>query len=330
QALPPQAGPRPGDRTFSQSSGPQFRAWPYTDDPSADAGDARDYRNAVPRASQPFRDELGGAGRRGTTPSNPRDDRQSSGPDWPVPARPPAGRSPSGAAPPAQWSGQSADALDDHAHAGDDRADYGQGGYDRNGSGRGGRHHSDPLPEPYERDSRYGSDWDSPERSLPDRSGRSRHGRPEPAHPASGWNPDDPLGLGDRGDDRHSTAGYELDRREPDSYQTRQYEVDRYTGDRYGTRSEPGQYGSDQYDNASHGRRARHGAGRSDSPSSWSGGGGGDELEPLPPPMGPSQAGSGRADAWRPGARGRSEPGHPYQGDESDGDDRGEYEGDTW
>ena len=283
QAGPPQAGPRPDDRTFSQNSGPGSRAWPYTDDRRADDGSAR-----------------GDAG------------RQSSQPDWPVPARPASGRSPSGAAPPAQWSSQSADALDD-------RSDHGLGGYDRNGSGRGGRHHSD---DPYERGNRYGSDWDSPDRSLPDRSGRSRHGRPEPAHPSSGWSSDDPLGLGVRSDDRYANPGYELDRREPERHQTRQYEVDRYTGDP--------NYDGDRYDNASRGRRARHGAGRSDAQSSWPGGGGGDELEPLPPPMGPSQGGSGRADAWRPGATGRSEPAHPYDPDDWDGDGRGEYEGDSW
>jgi hypothetical protein len=55
--------------------------------------------------------------------------------------------------------------------------------------------------------------------------------------------------------------------------------------------------------------------------------------------MGTSSGGSGRADAWRPGARGRTDPGHPYEADDWDGDDRGsdrrwsppaDNEGDTW
>ena len=57
-AARPQTGPRSVDRATSQNSGPQSRAWPYTDDPSAGVGESRDYRDYGSAPAQPSRDDV--------------------------------------------------------------------------------------------------------------------------------------------------------------------------------------------------------------------------------------------------------------------------------
>ncbi|HYK30489.1 MAG TPA: glycosyltransferase [Streptosporangiaceae bacterium] len=303
------AGDRPAARS-SRASGPQSRAWPYQDD-SAPAGGAADW---------PSRDAIG---------RSRADQRPPSGSgEWDRPTGRPTGRSPSGSAPPPQWSSQSAE------------------------------HRVPSQPDRRELD-RYDSGRDRQERfelERYDRRDGARHGRNEPdSYQPARYERDD-----------YQPSRYEREPREADDYgsrQTRRYERPRDEPDRYQSshRDEPDQderpsrWGRRHRDDRSAGTRvARLRTRQSDSqaqadPLSGAGwpGAGGDSLEPLPPITGRPQGGSHRAAAWRPDARsarsgrdGYAEPSHPYeQRGDWDDDDRGDrrwssaeadYEGDTW
>jgi hypothetical protein len=315
------AGSRPrsssgaDDRLAGRSgrgSGPQSRAWPYQDD--APAGQAAD---------RPSRDALG------RSDADQRS-RGSSG-EWDQPSRRAAGRSPSGSAPPPQWSSQSAE------------------------------HRIPSQPDRYELD-RYDAGRDQPkryeaeryERRDADRYSRGRYERDEP----DSYQP-----ARYERDDGYQQGRYEREPREADGYRrTRGYERPRDEPDRYqsGRQDEPersgrlGRFGRRHRDDRSagttrSGARQSDGAGHGDplAGPGWPSAGG-DSLEPLPENTGRSQGGSHRAGAWRPDARNSrpgwddyAEPGHPYdQPRDWDGDDRGgrrrrssadaDYEGETW
>ncbi len=165
---------RRGDSDLDRAASPQARAWPYADDD----GEAPDSRRTGWSARET--DSLPGAG------------RESSRPDWPAPARPLPGRSPSGAAPPAEWS----------SLPGEDQDDYepGRGGFGRHGSGRSELERREPERRELERR--------EPERRLP--------GRYEPDRYESDRYESDRYAA-----ERDSTGSRrnELDRYEPDRSQ---------------------------------------------------------------------------------------------------------------
>jgi GT2 family glycosyltransferase len=310
------AGDRPAARS-GRAAGPQARAWPYQDD-DAQAGGAGDW---------PSREAIG----------RPRADQRSSSSssssgEWDRPTGRSAGRSPSGSAPPPQWSSQSAE---HRVPSQPDRREL-----DRYDSGR-------------DRQERY--ELERFDRRDADRyqQGRRERNEPDSYQPARYER-----------DDGYQPARYERESREADDYgyrQTRRYERPRDEPDRYqpDRRDEPdrderpSRWGRRHRDDRSAGTRvARSRTRQSDSQADpLSGGGwpaaGGESLEPLPPITGRSQGGSHRAAAWGPDARnsrssrdGYAEPSHPYeQPGDWDSDDRGDrrwssaegdYEGDTW
>ena len=288
----------PDERSASRSgraSGPQSRAWPYQDD-DAPAGRAAD---------RPSRDVSG-------RPAADQRSSASSG-EWEKPVRRSSGRSPSGSAPPPQWSGQSAE------------------------------HRVPSQPDRYEGD-RYDSARDQRERYEPERHDRHDADRHQPAR----YERDDQGSYQPR---RRERQRAEADDDGP--RRTRRYERPGDEPDRHqpGYRDEPEQ--AEQPGRSGRRRRgdwsgwakraARPGAGRSDDPSQagpqgragWPGARG-EALEPLPPITGRSRGGSHRAGAWQPDARsGRSnwdeyaEPSHRNE-QSRDWDREADYEGDTW
>ncbi len=255
-------------------------------------------------------------------------------------------RSPSGSAPPAQWSAHSADSLvdTDYDHGKDT---YEGGGYRSDDYGRRGE---DRRREPASR-----APWpaaEEPER-LGDWTGL-RSGRPEIAGPSE-REPDryQPARHGRRGRDNQEPDWNDpgSGRYEPDPYGAGQHTAGRYEHDEL---DRPGRRGRG-YSELDDPPTARW---ESDRSGQWPGAGG-DALEPLPPLAGPPAAGTGRAAAWRPERQdapagwdnerdggdwresdqawgdGRGprrgperETEHPYESRWQERDD--EYEGDTW
>ena len=281
-----------------RASGPQARAWPYQDDDAA--GQTGDW---------PSQDVISRSGSDRRPPS-------SSG-EWEQPGMRPAGRSPSGSAPPPQWSSQSAEQR------------------------------VPSQPDRHELDRYVGRDQSAryePERRDRQDADRYRHARHErdeaDSHQPARYERDDAYRVG-----RYEhEQGYEPDRYQPgyrDEPEPGQYERPSRWGRRH---REDRSAGTSRVARSAGGQSDRAGHADPLTGSGWPGGG--DALEPLPPITGRSQGGSHRAAAWRPEARSASsqadeyaDPGHPYeQPGDWDGDDRGgdrrwssaDYEGEGW
>ena len=251
-------------------------------------------------------------------------------------SRPAGRRSPSGAAPPPQWSEHSADSLvDPEFDHGQDRYDSGE--YRADGYGRRRRDQERP------------GGWGELDRYQPSRHGRPERDYAEPDYAEPDYAEPDYAGSG------YAQAGWEgadpyaghYDSAAPPGRSSGGYQPDPY-----GSSGLPaGRYQRDDHDRTGrHGGRVR-GFSELDDPrdggwdrsDQWPGTSG-DALEPLPPLAGPAHAGPSRGASWRPERterldrpRGRSDWDdagdqedwrHPYESRWPERDD--EDEGESW
>jgi GT2 family glycosyltransferase len=295
-------GPR-GDRyaddrlagSSDRGSGPQARAWPYTDD-STGPGEP---------AGWPSRDVAA----RPPADQRPPAERE---------VRRPASRSPSGSAPPPQWSSQPAERRDHYQpeRYEPERYDAGRRTPEPAQPQRYENRDSDRYQHPrYERDQADDLGYQQASRSQPSRSqpSGSQPSGSQPNREQPGGRPDHRDEAGQQRSGRRRRRG----RDEGAGWTARL------------TRSAPS--------------RPESGPPQADplGDAGWPGAGG-EALEPLPPISGRSRGGSSRGAAWRPDARDSryAEPGYPYESAERDSDDRGgeerwspadrDHEGGAW
>ncbi len=370
-AWPHNTSDRPDDRQPARAAGaagPQARAWPYQDSADPAMADHDDYleRGRSGWSAHEGERQPGGERQPSRADNLPAVRPAAAGPH---PPRPPAGRSPSGALPPVQWSRPPADDLGNHAERdwrssqpGQDLPAQASSPWSPPGPGPGDRYLPEPrhLPGP-----RHGGRNELPQRGEPDRDLPSRSGGYEA--------------------DRYDAGRYEADRRDADRREADSHSRSYREEPGYRAREESRPRFDDQLDDSRPGRGpggggrwGRHGRneqadrfGRPEQPAAWPGGAG-DSLEPLPPLGGPARGDGDRTAAWRPerreispasddaGSGGRPAPaagrgrgahralpagdadsGHPYgSSPDWEDDDRGsrdrwsppqpDYEGDSW
>ncbi|HET9893638.1 MAG TPA: glycosyltransferase [Streptosporangiaceae bacterium] len=287
----PHQGDRSDDRQPARAGGPQARAWPYQDSADPVMTDLGEY----PQLSRA--DNLPAIRPAASGPP---------GPPGPPALRSSAGRSPSGALPPVQWSRPPDDREDRterdwrRSQQAQDRPIQASSPWSRPEPDRGDGFTSEPgRSARYELPRRGNDDWSPPARYVPEQG--------EPARPPARWG----------GDDRDTPPRadrYEADRYGSDSYPRPYREEPAYPGSR--DRDDSRNTFGDQPDDSWRGRQAggtgrlgRHGRddrsgrfGTTEQAPGWSGGGG-DTLEPLPPLGGPARGGGDRSAAWRPEPR---------------------------